>query len=117
MPSAVMPISASVARVRALEATRQARSRSPLTSSSLKTGTKEAPSAESATSERTVFGMLLATTKALAGPDTPRSCAEMISRTRPSTRETPVAALNSAAETERLRAPWMGASSFIAMYR
>ena len=112
-----MPISASVANVSALEATRQARSRSPLTSSSLNTGTNEAPRAESATSERTVLGTLLATTKALAGADTPSSCAEMISRTSPSTRETPVAALNSAAETERLRAPTTGASSFVAMHR
>jgi len=105
MPSAVTPISASVASVRALEATRQARSRSPLTSNSLKTGTNDAPSAESATSERTVFGTLFATTNALAGPETPSSWAEITSRTSPSTRETPVAALNSAADTERLLAP------------
>jgi hypothetical protein len=83
----------------------------------LKTGTNDAPSAESATSERTVFGTLLATTKALAGADTPSSCAEMTSRANPSRRETPVAALNSAAETERLRAPAIGASSFVAMHR
>ena len=117
MPRAVIPINASVASVSALEATRHARSLSPLTSSSLKTGTNEAPSAESATSDRTVFGTLFATTKALAGPDTPSSCAEITSRTNPSTRESPGAALKSAVETERLRAPCTGASSFIAIHR
>lgn len=64
-----------------------------------------------------MFGTLLAITNELAGPDTPRSCAEMISRTSPSTRETPVAALKRAADTERLRAPSAGASTGLPMPR
>ncbi len=50
------------------EATRHARLRSPFTSRSLKTGTNAAERAESATSDRTVFGIRNAIVNALTGP-------------------------------------------------
>ena len=81
-----------MATVIAVDATRQARRSSPRSSSSLKTGMNDAPSAASATSERTVFGMMLATVNAFAATPAPSSRANTISRTRPRTRESPVAA-------------------------
>ncbi len=61
MPAIVSPVSATVATVSTVDAIRHARRDSPRSRSSLKTGTSEAPSAASATSERTVFGTLFAT--------------------------------------------------------
>ena len=55
-----------------LEATRQARLRSPLSIRSLKTGTNADESAASATSARIVFGTRKAIWKALTGPCTPK---------------------------------------------
>ena len=66
-----------------LDATRQARSRSPRCSRSLKTGTNAAPSAESATSARTRFGTWNATVNALIDPCTPKNAAATISRSTP----------------------------------
>ena len=82
-----------------LEATRQARSRSPRTSRSLKTGTNAAPSAASATSARTRFGTWKATVNALIEPCTPKKAAATISRSTPATRLSPVAIAKSAVET------------------
>ena len=92
MPSAVTTLRPTVATVIAVDATRHARRSSPRSRSSLKTGMKEAPSAASATSERTVFGMMLAAVNAFAATPAPSSRANTISRTRPRTRESPVAA-------------------------
>ena len=91
MKSAVRPPSPSSISQKIDDATRQARFRSPFTSRSLKTGTNAAESAESATSARTVFGMRNAISKALTGPEMPKTAAWAISRTRPTTRESPVA--------------------------
>ncbi len=55
-----------------LDATRQARLRSPFSRSSLKTGTKAEESAASATSERRRFGTWKATVKALILPAAPK---------------------------------------------
>ena len=55
-----------------VEATRQARLRSPFSSSSLKTGTKAEESAASATRARTRFGTWNATVKALIRPAAPK---------------------------------------------
>jgi hypothetical protein len=56
-----------------LDATRQARARSPFSSSSLKTGTNAEESAASATSARTRFGTWNATVNALIpAPSTPK---------------------------------------------
>ena len=74
MKSAVRPPSPSSISQKIDEATRQARFRSPLTSRSLKTGTNAAESAESATSDRTVFGIRKAISKALIGPLIPNRC-------------------------------------------
>jgi hypothetical protein len=57
---------------KSVEATRQARARSPFSSSSLKTGTNAEERAASATSARTVFGIRKAISKALIGPRTPK---------------------------------------------
>ena len=54
------------------DATRQARRRSPFSSSSRKTGTKAEESAASATSARTRFGSWNATVNALIGPRAPK---------------------------------------------
>ena len=82
------PISISQKRV---DATRQARFRSPFTSRSLNTGTNAEESAESATSDRTVFGIRKAISNALIRPVMPKSAAATISRARPRMREIPVA--------------------------
>ncbi len=67
-----------------VEATRQARSRSPRSSSPLKIGTKAAPSAASATSERIRLGIWYATVKALiASPCTVKIHAAAASRNMP----------------------------------
>ena len=55
-----------------LDATRQARLRSPFSSSSLKTGTNADESAASATSARIRFGIWNATVKAFTFPATPK---------------------------------------------
>ena len=55
-----------------VDATRQARLRSPLSSSSLNTGTNAPDSAASATSARTRFGSWNATVNALIFPVTPK---------------------------------------------
>ena len=91
MNSAVRPPSPRSISQKSEEATRHARCLSPFTSRSLKTGTNAADSAESATSERTVFGMRNAISKALTGPLIPKRAACAISRTSPMTREIPVA--------------------------
>ena len=57
---------------KSVEATRQARLRSPFSSSSLKTGTKAEESAASATSDRKRFGTWKATVKALTLPAAPK---------------------------------------------
>jgi hypothetical protein len=57
---------------RSVEATRQARSFSRFSSSSLKTGTNADERAASATSERTRFGIWNATVNVLIGPATPK---------------------------------------------
>ncbi len=57
---------------KSVEATRQARARSPFSSNSLKTGTKADERAASATSARTVFGIRKAISNALIGPRTPK---------------------------------------------
>ena len=86
-----------------VDATRQARARSPFTSRSLKMGTNAADSAESATSDRTVFGMRKAISNALIGPLMPKTAACAISRTRPMTREIPVATAKMTPERARPR--------------
>ena len=72
MKSAVSAPSPSSISQKRLEATRQARLRSPFSSSSLKTGTKAEESAASATSERMRFGTWNATVKALILPAAPK---------------------------------------------
>ena len=73
MKAAVSAVSPSSRSQKTLEATRQARARSPFSSSSLKTGTKAEESAASATSARTRFGIWNATVKALIpAPSTPK---------------------------------------------
>jgi len=72
MNSAVSPPRASRTSQKRLDATRQARFRSPFTSSSLKTGTNADDSAASATSARTVFGIRNATSNALIAPTVPK---------------------------------------------
>ena len=72
MNRAVSPPSPSSTSQNRLEATRQARLRSPFSSSSLKTGTKADESAASATSARTVFGIRNATSNALIAPTVPK---------------------------------------------
>jgi len=67
--SAVSPRSISQKR---LEATRQARLRSPFSSSSLNTGTNADESAASATRARTRFGIWNATVNALIRPAAPK---------------------------------------------
>ena len=67
--SAVRPSSISQKRV---EATRQARLRSPFSISSLKTGTNAEESAASATSARTRFGIWKAIVNALIFPSAPK---------------------------------------------
>ena len=67
--SAVRPSSISQKR---LEATRQARLRSPFSISSLKTGTKADESAASARRARTRFGNWKATVNALIFPAAPK---------------------------------------------
>ena len=57
---------------KSVEATRQARARSPFSRSSLKTGTNAPESAASASSARTRFGIWIATVKALIFPATPK---------------------------------------------
>ena len=87
-----------------VEATRQARSRSPFVSSSLKIGTNAAPSAASATSERIRFGIWYATVKALiASPCTVKIHAAAASRSMPTRRLAPVATAKSAVETAMRR--------------
>jgi hypothetical protein len=70
--NAVRPPSPSSISQKRLEATRQARLRSPFWRSSLKTGTKADESAASATSERKRFGTWKATVKALILPAAPK---------------------------------------------
>ena len=72
IPNAVTAPSPSIIRKKTLEAKRHARFRSPLTSSSLKTGTNADASAWSATSERSRFGIWKATVKALILPLAPK---------------------------------------------
>ena len=66
-------------------------------------GTNAADSAESATSDRTVFGMRKAISNALIGPLMPKTAACAISRTRPMTREIPVATAKMTPERARPR--------------
>ena len=72
MKSAVSPPRPSSTSQKRLDATRQARLRSPFSSSSLKTGTNADESAASATSARTVFGIRNATVNALIAPTVPK---------------------------------------------
>ena len=67
--SALSPSSISQSR---LDATRQARLRSPFSSRSLKTGTNAEETPVSATSARTVFGTRNAIWNALTLPSTPK---------------------------------------------
>ena len=68
MKSAVTPPRTRRMSQKSVDATRQARARSPFSSSSLKTGTNAPESAASATSARTRFGIWNATVNALIGP-------------------------------------------------
>ena len=68
MKTAVIALRASSISQKSVEATRQARARSPFSSSSLKTGTKAPVKAASATSARIRFGIWNATVNALIGP-------------------------------------------------
>ena len=86
--SAVNPVVKSRTSQKIVDATRQARARSPFSRSSLKTGTNAPESAVSATSARTRFGIWNATVNALILPAAPNVYAAIISRTSPSTRET-----------------------------
>ena len=72
MKIAVSPPRPSSTSQKMVDATRQARARSPLTSSSLKTGTKAPERAASATRARTRLGIWKATVKALILPVTPK---------------------------------------------
>jgi hypothetical protein len=72
IPSAVRPPSPSRISQKRLEATRQARLRSPFSSSSLKTGTNAEEIAASASSARTRFGTWNATVNALIRPCAPK---------------------------------------------
>ena len=72
MKSAVSPPRPSSISQKRLEATRQARLRSPFSSSSLKTGTNAEERAASATSARIVFGTRNATSNALIDPTVPK---------------------------------------------
>ncbi len=72
MKSAVTPVSPRSMSQKIVEATRQARARSPRSRSSLKTGTKAEESAVSAASARIRFGTWKATVNALIGPSTPK---------------------------------------------
>ncbi len=72
MNSAVRPPSPSSISQRRLEATRQARFRSPFSRSSLKTGTNADESAASATRARMRFGSWNATVKELIFPAAPK---------------------------------------------
>ena len=103
MKSAVRPPRPSSISQKIDDATRQARFRSPFTSRSLKTGTNAADSAESATSDRTVFGIRKAISNALIGPLMPKIAACAISRTSPMTREIPVAIAKMTPERARPR--------------
>ena len=91
MESAVRPPRPSRSSQKRLDATRHARALSPFSSSSLKTGTKAPDKAASATSARIRFGTWNATVNALISPATPKYLRATISRTRPATRERPVA--------------------------
>ena len=104
MYSAVRAVSPSSISQKRLDATRQARRRSPLSSRSLKTGTNADDRAASATSARTRFGIWNATVKALIRPETPKKYDATISRTSPSTRESAVASPKIALETASRRA-------------
>ena len=72
MQSAVIPPRPSSRIQNRLEATAQARRRSPFTSSSLKTGTNADVKAMSATSARIRFGIWNAIVNALMSPATPK---------------------------------------------
>ena len=72
MQTAVTPPRPSSISHSTLEATRHARARSPLTSSSLKTGTNAEDRAWSATSDRIRFGTWKATVNALILPLAPK---------------------------------------------
>ena len=72
MNSAVRPPSTSSTSQKIVEATRQARLRSPFSSSSLKTGTNAPERAASASSARTRFGIWNATVNALILPLMPK---------------------------------------------
>ena len=67
-----MPPRPSSTSQKTVDATRQARSALPFSSSSLKTGTNAAESAASATSERSRFGSWNATVNVLIEPSTPK---------------------------------------------
>ena len=68
---AVRPVVRSKTSQKIVDATRQARARSPFSSNSLKTGTNAPESAVSATSARTRLGIWNATVKALIFPAAP----------------------------------------------
>ena len=72
MKSAVRADRISSTSQKRLDATRQARRRSPFSSSSVNTGTKADCRAASATSARTRFGTWNATVKALIFPAAPK---------------------------------------------
>ncbi len=92
MKAAVITLSPANASQKTVDATRQARSRSPFCRSSLKIGTNAAPSAASATRARIRFGTWKATVNALIpSPRMPNRYAAIISRTRPAMRDRPVA--------------------------
>ena len=87
-----------------LEASRNASLRSPRSSSSVNTGTKAPCSAESATRARTRFGTWKAIVNADIAALTPNTLAATTSRTRPRTRERPVANAKKAVLRARRRA-------------
>ena len=72
MNSAVRPPSTRRTSQKIVDATRQARLRSPFSSRSLKTGTNAPESAASASSARTRFGIWNATVNALIFPLMPK---------------------------------------------
>ena len=72
MKTAVTPPRPRSVSQKSVDATRHARCFSPRSRSSLKTGTKAPERAASATSERTRFGIWIATVKALIFPATPK---------------------------------------------
>jgi hypothetical protein len=94
-----------------VEATRKASFFLPVSSSSVKTGTKAPWRAASANSARTRFGTWNAIVNADIGPVTPKYLAATTSRTSPAIRDRPVAAEKNAVLTARRRPLCVGDST------